>query len=250
METKFQLSVCPHDTAKNLAGWYFLNTYLQRKLGCNIRFNPQDNFIVEREAVLAGGYHLAYANPYSALEFSDKAGFTPVARPIDVFDETLLVVRKGTKLAELTRPKVSTATKGLIVHALGCDLLQKQEIDPAGCEFIIAGNHLKATQAVIRGEADIGMVFNETWNGINATTRESLEVVSESREGHAFHCFCVSPEWADRKDVVEEVLVGMKQDHPKGARILEDLKFKGFEPVPDDTIARLRDIVAIAQSCK
>ncbi|MGC2165508.1 MAG: PhnD/SsuA/transferrin family substrate-binding protein, partial [Gallionella sp.] len=125
MESKFQLSVCPHDTAKNLAGWYFLNTYMQRRLGCGIRFNPQDNFIVEREAVLAGGYHLVYANPYSALEFSAKAGFTPVVRPVDVFDETLLVTKKGTNLAAIAKPRVSTATKGLIVHALGCTLLQK-----------------------------------------------------------------------------------------------------------------------------
>lgn len=248
MESKFQLSVCPHDTAKNLAGWYFLNTYMQRKLGCSIRFNPQDNFIVEREAVLAGGYHLVYANPYSALEFSAN-GFTPVARPVGVFDETLLVVKKGTNLAEIPKPKVSTATKGLIVHALGCNLLQQLQIDPNICEFIISGNHLKATQAVIRGEADIGMVFNETWYGMNPATRESLEVIGESKEGHAFHCFCISPEWADKKDQVSEILVGMVQDHPKGVKILEDLKFKGFEPAPDDTIARLRDIVASAQLC-
>jgi phosphonate transport system substrate-binding protein len=244
LKTIYQLSVCPHDTAKNLAGWYLLNTYLQRNLGCDIHFNLQDNFIVERETVLAGGYHIVYANPYSAMEFAEKLGFIPVARPVGVFDETILVVRKGTKPLELASPKVSTATKGLIVHALGCMQLGKLGKDPHTCEIIVAGNHMKAAQAVIKGEADIGFVFNETWYGMNATSRESLEVIGETREGYAFHCFCISPEWADKKSRLLEILTGMQQDTNGGSRILEDLKFKGFEPVPDNTIALLEKIVA------
>jgi phosphonate transport system substrate-binding protein len=238
------LSVCPHDTAKNLAGWYLLNTYLQRRLVCNIHFNLQENFIVEREAVLTGGYHLVYANPYSAMEFAEKLGFIPVARPIGVFDEAVLVTRKGTRPLELTTPKVSTATKGLIVHALGCMELGKLGKDPNSCEFILAGNHMKAAQAVIKEDADIGFVFNETWQGMSAVSKESLEVIAESREGNAFHCFCICPEWADRKSDLLKVLTGMQQDTNSGARILEDLKFKGFEPVPENTIALLEKIVA------
>jgi phosphonate transport system substrate-binding protein len=245
MTAIYQLSVCPHDTAKNLAGWYLLNTYLQRNLGCDIHFDLQDNFIVEREAVLTGGYHIVYANPYSALEFANKLGFIPVARPIGVFDEVLLVVRKGTKPVAQATLKVATATKGLIVHALGCMELRKLGKDPDTCEFIIAGNHMKAVQAVIKGEADIGFVFNETWYGMNAASRESLEVIAESREGYAFHCFCICPEWLDRKARLLEILTGMQQDKNGGGRILEDLKFKGFEPVPEDTIAHLKSIVQI-----
>jgi len=200
--------------------------------------------MAEREAVLKGGYHLVYANPYSAMEFSEKLGFIPVARPISVFDETIVVSRKGTKLLELGSPKVSTATKGLIVHALGCAELRKLGKDPGSCEFIIAGNHMKAAQAVIKGDADIGFVFNETWNGMNASSREALEVIGESREGNAFHCFCVSPEWADKKPRLLEILSGMQQDAGSGDRILEDLKFKGFEAAPENTIALLEKIVA------
>lgn len=245
MKIIHQLSVCPHDTAKNLAGWYLLNTYLQRKLGCDIHFNLQDNFIVEREAVLAGGYHLVYANPYSALEFAERLGFIPVARPIGVFDETVLVIRKGTKPIEMASPKVATATKGLIVHALGCIELRKLCKHTDACDFVVAGNHMKAAQAVIKGEADIGFVFNETWYGMNATSRESLEVLAESRDRKAFHCFCISPEWLEKKTQLLEILTGMANDQDGGSRILEDLKFKGFEPVPQDTVELLEEIVKV-----
>jgi phosphonate transport system substrate-binding protein len=243
MKTVNQLSVCPHDTAKNLAGWYLLNTYLQRKLECDIHFNLQHDFIAEREAVLAGGHHIVYANPYSVLEFAEKLDFIPVARPIGVFDETLLIARKGTNLADSAALKVSTATKCLIVHALGCMELRKLGKDPSAFEFILTGNHLNAANAVIKGDADVGFVFNETWNGMSASSRESLEIIAESNQRDCYHCFCVSPQWQDRKEKVRDVLVGMHNDHDGGSHILEELKFKGFEPAPEDTISQLKAIV-------
>ena len=51
---RYRLSVCPHDTAKNIAAWFLINTYLQKRLGLSMRFEPSDNFHAEREQVLAG----------------------------------------------------------------------------------------------------------------------------------------------------------------------------------------------------
>ena len=99
MASEFQLSVCPHDTAKNLLGWFTLNTYLQRKLGIGIHFEPQDNFLIERKAVLEEEHHVVvYANPYSALCFASDKGFVPVARPVNVVDETIVVARAGAEV--------------------------------------------------------------------------------------------------------------------------------------------------------
>ncbi len=95
MASPFKLSVCPHDTAKNLLGWFTLNTYLQRNLGTGIHFEPQDNFLVERQAVLDKPFHVVYANPYSALCFARDKGFVPVARPAGVVDETVVVRKAG-----------------------------------------------------------------------------------------------------------------------------------------------------------
>jgi phosphonate transport system substrate-binding protein len=244
MKNVCQLSVCPHDTAKNLAGWYLLNTYLQHKLECDIHFNLQSDFIAEREAVLAGGHHIVYANPYSVLAFAEKLDFIPVVRPIDVFDETLVIARKGISLSDASVLKVATATKCLIVHALGCMELRRLGKDPAACEFVLSGNHLNAVHAVIKGDADIGFVFNETWNGMTAASRADLEVIAESDQSACYHCFCVSPQWQDKKEKVRDILVGMKDDPNGGASILEDLKFKGFEPAPEDTVEQLKSIVA------
>ena len=243
MSTRYQLSVCPHDTAKNLAGWFLINTYLQRQLGLAMRFEPCDNFNVEREQVLAGGIHLVYANPYSALRYVQERGFVPVARPAGVFDETMLVARRGVGLPA-TRPlKVASATDKLIVHFLGLTLLNQLQIPMADCSFHMAGNHLKAAQAVLGGQADVGFVFNETWHGLSASTREALEIVAATESQSASHCFCVGPELAGLIDDVRAVLCGMATD-PAGKKILEDLHFSRFEPMD---LAALDQLTALVQ---
>ena len=240
MVTSFKLSVCPHDTAKNLLGWFTLNTYLQRKLGTGIHFEPQDNFLVERQAVLDDGFHVVYANPYSALCFARDRGFVPVARPAGVKDETLVVARAGVAVPDV--PRIASATDKLIIHDLGLQVMRREGMNLDGASFKFVGNHLNAAKAVLQGEADLGFVFNETWAGMNASTKSELQVVGESRDGTAFHCFMVAREWADKREAIQGILCGMHLD-PSGLRVLEDLKFQRFEPVGEEVLAPLGKLI-------
>lgn len=242
MPSQFKLSVCPHDTAKNLLGWFTLNTYLQRNLGIGIHFEPQDNFLIERKAVLENSFHVVYANPFSALCFARDKGFVPVARPAGVNDETILVTRAGQSVP--AAPRIASATDKLIIHDLGLQVMRREGLDVSGAEFRYVGNHLNAAKAVLQGEADLGFVFNETWNGMSPTTRKELQVIGESREGSAFHCFMVSPEWADKHEAIQRILCGMHQD-PAGLRVLEDLKFKRFDPIDETALAPLATLVGV-----
>lgn len=243
VSTRYRLSVCPHDTAKNLAGWYVLNTYLQRKLGIAMRFEPADNFNIEREQVLAGGYHLVYANPYSALQFHRQRGFVPLARPVALFDETLLVAPAGKPLPADGALKIASATEKLIVHFLGLTLLDQLQIPLSRASYQFVGNHLKAAHAVLNGQADAAFVFNETWSGMAAKSRAELQVLAQTESRQASHCFCVGPELADRADEIRAVLCGMQAD-PAGLRILEDLRFQGFEAIDVAAVEQLAQLVA------
>lgn len=230
-----QLSVCPHDTAKNLVGWFFINTYLQRRLGCGIHFDPKENFIKERDAVLSGGYRIVYANPYSAAIFKRNLGFVPVARPADVYDETVLVCAANADVPAHRPIRVSSATDKLIVHALGLTLLERMQIAQADCEFQFAGTHMAAAQAVLQGKADLGFIYNETWNGMADSTRKGLRALCETESRRAYHCFCVAPEWGDKLDKIRDILCGM-HENDAGVRILQDLHFTRFVPADEQDI--------------
>jgi phosphonate transport system substrate-binding protein len=230
MAARFRLSVCPHDTAKNLFGWFALNTYLQRMMACGIHFEPADSFLVERQQVLDNDIQVVYANPYSALIFAAKKGHIPVARVVGLRDETLMVVRKDRPIPTEGEVVIASATDKLIVHPLGQTLLPGIGLDPSRVRYQFVGTHPKAAQAVLKGEAHAGFVFNETWRGLSATTKADLDVVGETRDGTAFHCFCVSPEWADQAEQVRQILVGMNTD-PKGKNVLTDLGFSALEAI-------------------
>lgn len=245
---KYRLSVCPHDTAKNLAGWFLINTYLQRQLNLSMRFEPCENFNTEREQVLAGGYHVVYANPYSALQYWRERHFIPVARPAGVFDETLLVARHNhpadlSQVSTAAPLKVASATDKLIVHFLGLTLLNQLGVAMTDCQFEMVGNHLKAVHAVRDGRADVGFVFNETWQGLSDTSRSSLKVLAATQSHMASHCFCISPELAPRHAEIQAVLCGMGQD-PAGRKILDDLRFQGFEPMATHELEALQHVIS------
>ncbi|WP_374267163.1 PhnD/SsuA/transferrin family substrate-binding protein [Zoogloea sp.] len=240
MASQFKLSVCPHDTAKNLLGWFTLNTYLQRNLGIGIHFEPQDNFLVERQAVLDDSFHVVYANPFSALRFAREKGFVPVARPAGVQDETLVVARAGVAVPDT--PRIASATDKLVIHDLGLQVMRREGMSPDGASFKFVGNHLNAAKAVLQGEADLGFVFNETWAGMSAATRGELQVIGESRDGTAFHCFMVAREWADKREAIQSIQCGMHLD-AAGQRVLEDLKFQRFEPIDEAALAPLATLL-------
>jgi len=246
--SRFRLSVCPHDTAKNSVGWFFLNTYLQRKLNCAIRFEPKDSFIQERADVLAGDYHVVYANPFSAAVFIQQLGFVPVARPMGLYDEAVLVRHADTAQAAHRPLRVASATDQLIIHALGLTLLERQGIAPDSCVFDFVGTHVKAANAVVQGKADLAFVYNETWNGLAQLTRQSLVKVDETNSASAYHCFCVAPAWADRAEALCAALCGLKDDE-KGRALLADLHFPlGFEPLSLSDMQRTLQLVAVGSA--
>lgn len=236
-------SVCPHDTAKNQVGWFTFNTYLQRKLGVRMHFEPQDNIMDERAAVLASPHHLVYANPFSACCFADQ-GYIPVARPAGLSDETILVTQTGFDLGAAARPvKIASASAQLIIHPLGLTLLPVLGLADGDVAFEFCGNHMNAIKAVINGSAQMGFVFNETWNGLSGNTRSTLKVVAETKDGAAFHCFMVGPEWQDKAAAVQETLCAMAAD-PGGKSILDELGLQGLEAVDGKTLDGLRSLIA------
>ena len=67
-------------------------------------------------------------------------------------------------------------------------------------------------------------------------------MVGESRDGAAFHCFMVAPEWADKREAIQRILCAMHQD-PAGLRVLDDLHFKRFEPIDETHLAPLATLI-------
>ncbi|TCS73487.1 phosphonate transport system substrate-binding protein [Sulfuritortus calidifontis] len=243
----YQLSVCPHDTAKHMVEWFQFNTYLQRQLDCPIHFEPIDSFILEQTAVLSGGYQLCYANPLSACTYIQELDFIPIVKPIGLYDETLLVARKSAGIPEQRPLTIATASGELITHTLGLSLLEGLKIPQAECEFKVVDSHMRSIHSVLKEQAALAFVFNDTWHNLSESTRAQLDILAETRDQIAFHCFLIAPELTERKEEIQSLLVAMKED-PKGRHILESLGLQGFEPISEDAMDTLKTLMAYYQA--
>ncbi len=245
MSTAFNLSVCPHDTAKHAAEWFQFNAYLQQRLGCSVHFKPQDDFFIERQNVLGGGFHIVYANPLSAWTFRRELGFIPVAKAAGLYDEVVLVARAGGGIPDRRPLRVATAADEYLIHILGLALLERLRIPREACEFLRHDSWMKTVHALIRGEADLGFLFNDAWRALADSSRSQLEAVAQSSERTAFHCFCIAPECASRKPEIQRILTGMGAD-PKGRAILSALQFEAIEAIEENALDALQPLLAHA----
>ncbi|MBU2754902.1 phosphate/phosphite/phosphonate ABC transporter substrate-binding protein [Acidithiobacillus sp. CV18-2] len=238
----YGFTVDPNYSGKNLPGWFLMSTYLQRQLHCSLHFSPQDDFAQGRNAVLQGGIDLVYANPFDWVQYVEKKGFIPVAKPKEHFDEVLLCSRKGSPWIDFAslpeRIHIASATDATLVHMVGLFLLDKAEIDRARLDFTFTGSYQSALKSLLQGRVDLAFVFDEVYSSASRITQESLQVIAQSDDAFAFHAFCISPRLAHLQDALCTTLCSMEQSEA-GQRLLQDIGFSGFAPVNADEVACL-----------
>lgn len=235
----YQFTVDPNYSGKNLPGWYLMNTYLQRRLGLPLRFTPFSTFDEARAAVMAGDFDLVYANPFDAVQYIQRLGFQSLAKPAEHFDEVLLASNADGGLRDYAdlpaEIRVASASDKTLIHMVGLFLLDKAEIDRARLRFEYTGSYQGVIKALIQGKADVGFVFNEVYDAASDVIRRRLHAIDRSEDAFAFHSFCISPRLGEHAEAIRSLLLGMQTDEA-GARLLEDIGFKGFEAVSQEEI--------------
>ena len=74
-------TVSPDFNTKHLAGWFVVNTLLQRQTGEGIHLETFDDFESLHAATAADQIDLIYANPFDAARLVRDHGFVALARP-------------------------------------------------------------------------------------------------------------------------------------------------------------------------
>ncbi len=191
---------------------------------------------------MQGGIDLVYANPFDWVQYVEKKGFIPVAKPKKHFDEVLLCSRQGSPWVDFAslpeRIHIASASDATLVHMVGLFLLDKAEIDRARLDFTFTGSYQSALKSLLQGRVELAFVFNEVFASASRITQESLQIVAQSDDAFAFHAFCISPRLAHLQDSLCATLCSMEQSEA-GQRLLQDIGFSGFEPVNEDEVACL-----------
>lgn len=234
----------PHDklnfiatlqSGQQLTGWYLLNTYLQRKLSRAIHFEQSSN---TPDSNLTD---LLFAKPFEACEMIRKHGFIPILKPIADADEVVILTRVDDtrSLKDLEGLTVSIATEGSFVYLLGRFLCDENGIDSAKFIFDVAGNEIKALQALIRGKSDLMFMLKKTYQGLSSFSRNNVKKIDESETDFASHLFCIAPHLQDKVEELMAVLTNMPNDK-QGQQILQDIQFQGWSKPEADELKMLQ----------
>ena len=241
-ETTLNFTVDPNYSGKNLPGWFLVNTYLQRHLGQTMHFQPHDGFDTCRAAVLANHYDLVYANPFDWVQYVQKLGFVPIAKPCDHFDEVYLCTATAGPIREAAdlppRIRIASAHPATLIHMVGLFLLDKADIDRARLEFVFTGSYQGVLKAILQGQADVGFLFDEVYAGASGLVRDRLRIIDRSEDAFAFHAFCIGPRLLPQQALLTQVLCQMNAE-ARGQVLLRDIGFSGFVPVTEEEIACL-----------
>jgi ABC-type phosphate/phosphonate transport system substrate-binding protein len=239
--TDMSLAVCPHDTVRNSEGWFRLVQYLSQKLATNVHFSLSLDFADFHERFSASD--LVYANPSDAIKLIDGHGYTPLARPTEVYDEALLVAGPDgptPPLAALTGAPLATIT-AMLPTKIGLRLLDEQGVVPGS--LVNCDSWLSVVRSVWGGDTPYGIIYRDAYEELSPQGRAMVQVIATSDCRCAFHVLCAGPQLAAQAGALSAAMLGMADD-ALGQEVLADMKLPGWQAVTAEQLDLMRGILA------
>ncbi|WP_297889254.1 PAS domain S-box protein, partial [Sulfurihydrogenibium sp.] len=178
---KVNFGVCPHDTEKGLSFWEDFIKKLEENIQEKINFEPFVSFDDEEEKLKSKTYHLYYARPQKAVELYQK-GYKPVAK-IKGQKDNFLLIAKDENVLNKKCPVIATALS--YPPAYGLLGFEFEEL-----KIVLTKTWEEVFTLVKDGEADAGIIYNETWEGLE--NKENIKVI-KNVEFDIFHIFMAHP---------------------------------------------------------
>lgn len=238
-------TVSPDFPPDKIAGWYVLNTFLQRTLGERIHLELFDRFDQQRAAIAAGEIDLIYANPFDAAMLVREHGFTSVVRADGVGDEATIAVPADSPVQvveDLAPGSRIAATDDPDVRMIGMIMLEPADLDASSIVPVERPTYVLVAKALLAGDADAGIFLAEAFDGLSGMTRAGLRPLVRSRIGVIGHVLMAGPGFAAHRDELRSLLVHLAED-PAGRSVLDGLGFTGFLPVDHEETEFMIDLM-------
>ena len=209
------LAVCPHESRKGLEKWKAyankLSQYLREEVVLiNFKdFEEEEKFLDKLKA------YLYYARPKIALALK-KLGYLPLAKLKDEKDIFVLLKKKGT---ELKKPvKVAVIPSAFFLMSLLKRFESLIELN-----FIYCKSFEEVIEELIKGKAQLGVVFKQFWEGVKDKYEDVLEV-EEEIYFPSFHILMVKKEAADRLKAILKIIPDFEKVSEEDLVLIEYLE--------------------------
>ncbi len=241
----FNFTVSPDFAPDHMSGWFYFNTWLQRRLGTEIHLELFDSFEAQREAIKAGQVDLIYANPYDASMLVREMGFRAVARPAGRKDEAVIVVpaESGAEAVEDLATGIRLATTDdPDVHTIGMIMLEPADLDASNISQKSYDTYILVAKALLRGEADVGFFLKQGFDELSDLIKKQMRVLVSSQISVVHHALLVGPQMQDRMAELKGLVTEMHKDE-KGVGVLESMGIEEFEPMTMEQTEFMIDLI-------
>ncbi|WP_158603353.1 PhnD/SsuA/transferrin family substrate-binding protein [Acidithiobacillus sulfuriphilus] len=241
-EDFMRLSVNLQERAQ-LEGWYFLNTYLQRRWGRLLRLEPRFGALDQEYMAPPEHADIAFVSPFDVCSLISQ-GFSVLRFPLCPADEAVIVCRGDDhrqSWADFERPKILTARLESYVYLLGRLLMDESGFPSEQANYLFVGNDIKVVQMLLRGMGDLVILPKRVFAGLAALTREDLRVMDETQTDFAFHALCVAPHRQREAPAIAGLFDGIVGEG-KGQQILDELGIHGWRPPQPEEVDMLMQV--------
>lgn len=241
-EDFMRLSVDLQERAQ-LEGWYFLNTYLQRRWGRLLRLEPRFGALDQEYMTPPEHADIAFVSPFDVCSLISQ-GFSVLRFPLCPADEAVIVCRDNDhrqSWADFERPKILTARLESYVYLLGRLLMDESGFPSEQANYLFVGNDIKALQMLLRGMGDLVILPKRVFVGLAALTKEDLRVMDETQTDFAFHALCVAPHRQREASAIADLFDGIVGDG-KGQKILAELGIHDWRPPQPEEMDMLMQV--------
>lgn len=239
----WSFGVVPQQSASELARlWTPILSYLSEKTGYRLDFKTAKDIPVFEQRLAAGGYDIAYMNPYHYTVFHRSPGYRVFAKERGRKLKGIVVVRKDSPYQDVAQLKGKTiafpAPAAFAATVLPLSNLKTLGI-PIEAKYV--ASHDSVYLSVFKGLYPAGGGIMRTFENFDPGMRDRLRILWTTPEytPHAIAAHPrVPPEVVQR---LQEAMIRMHED-PRGAALLGGIGFKGLAAAHDaeyDDIRRL-----------
>jgi phosphonate transport system substrate-binding protein len=241
----FNLTVSPDFAPDHISGWYFFNTWLQRKLGVGIHLELYDSFDAQREDIRAEKFDLIYANPYDASMLVREMGFQAVVKPASKSDETIIAVNAESPfhtVEDLVSGCRVATTDDPDVHTMGMIMLESADLDKNNTEIKQYSSYVVVAKNLLNGDADAGFFLKDAYDELSELIRSKMRVLVSSQISVVHHSLLVGPRMAEHIPAIQTALLTMHDDE-KGKGVLESMDIETWEPMDSEQTEFMIDLI-------
>ncbi len=241
----YMFTVSPDFTPDHLSGWYIFNTWLQKKTGEAIHLEMYNDFQAQRDAISQDHIDLIYANPFDAAMLVREKGFLPVAKPEGYSDETIIAVNAASSIEKVEQLQPGTRvsrTDDPDVFLMGMIMLEPGDLDNTNIEFIDADTYVLVAKHLLRNQADVGVFLAEAYDDLSNVIKKQLRILVRSQISVIHHSLMIGPKLGEKREQIQNDLLAMHSDE-KGRGVLDSLGFKSWEPVDNEEMEFMIDLM-------